>query len=205
MHNSHDTFANLPVAKQQAVLQAATAEFARQGYSRASMNVVVREAGISKGSLYQYFANKEALFHFVFAGFSRTVKEMVKGLALEADFFGLISQVLRAGTDFVDRYPDYFQIYLKVLFDEEVPGRDGLISQVRLFSVDYFGPICQAAQQRGQLRHDVALESIIFLLDAAIDRFLQDYAQARGTLDKESGIAELTSLLEQGMVNRSQA
>ncbi|MEN8141867.1 MAG: TetR/AcrR family transcriptional regulator [Thermodesulfobacteriota bacterium] len=196
--NRQGTFANLAADKQRAVLAAATKEFARQGYSRASVNVIVREAGISKGSLYQYFANKEALFSFVFSGFRQKVKEMVKSLAAQGDFFILIGQVLRAGVTFVDRYPDYFQIYLKILFDEDVPGREELLGQVRLFSVDYFGDLCQMAQRKGLLRGDVALESLIFLLDAAIDRFLQDYARG-DVADPEGPIDDLTKMLHQAM------
>lgn len=197
-----NTFANLPAAKQQAVLQAATREFARQGYSKASMNVVVREAGISKGSLYQYFANKEALFHFVFAEFHQTVKAMVKELAWQEDIFLLFAEVMRAGVRFVDLYPEYFQIYLKVLFDEDVPGRHNLISQVRLFSADYFGPICQAAQERGELRGDMSVGTVIFLFDAAMDRFLQVYTQHQIDLEPEVMITELTALLKQGMASK---
>ena len=57
-----ETFFNLPDEKRQPVLDAAIGEFTTHPFSQASVNRIVERAGISKGSLYQYFINKEDLF-----------------------------------------------------------------------------------------------------------------------------------------------
>jgi AcrR family transcriptional regulator len=49
-------------ARQQAVLDAAVAVFARYGFRKASMEEVARAAGVSRQGLYLQFANKEELF-----------------------------------------------------------------------------------------------------------------------------------------------
>ena len=43
------------------ILDAATRVFAKVGYNRATTNAIAAEAGISPGSLYQFFANKEQI------------------------------------------------------------------------------------------------------------------------------------------------
>jgi len=43
----------------------ATRMFADRGYEEASIEAVLREAGVSRGSLYHHFASKEALFEAV--------------------------------------------------------------------------------------------------------------------------------------------
>jgi AcrR family transcriptional regulator len=43
------------------LLQAAASVFCRQGYTAASTNAIAREAGVSPGTLYQFFPNKEAI------------------------------------------------------------------------------------------------------------------------------------------------
>src|SRR4051812_43963566 len=43
------------------ILLAAGVVFARVGYERATTNAIAAEAGISPGSLYQFFPNKEAI------------------------------------------------------------------------------------------------------------------------------------------------
>ena len=55
-------FAKLPEAQQQAILSAALDEFAAHGFHDASLNRVIDAAGISKGSMYYYFDDKEDLY-----------------------------------------------------------------------------------------------------------------------------------------------
>jgi len=43
------------------LLQAATAEFARQGYEKANINRISQAAGYAKGTVYNYFDSKRAL------------------------------------------------------------------------------------------------------------------------------------------------
>ncbi len=43
------------------LLQAAAEVFCRTGYTAASTNAIAREAGVSPGTLYQFFPNKEAI------------------------------------------------------------------------------------------------------------------------------------------------
>jgi len=49
---------NRRLAKQQRILDAALAEFARNGFSGASLLAIAERAGVSKPTLYQYFGNK---------------------------------------------------------------------------------------------------------------------------------------------------
>jgi AcrR family transcriptional regulator len=49
-------------AKRKQILDGARRVFMKLGFDAASMNDVTREAGVSKGTLYVYFANKEELF-----------------------------------------------------------------------------------------------------------------------------------------------
>jgi AcrR family transcriptional regulator len=58
-------FAKLPPEQQQTIRHAALAEFAVHGFHDASLNRVIEAAGISKGSLYYYFDDKEDLYAYV--------------------------------------------------------------------------------------------------------------------------------------------
>jgi len=184
------TFANLPSDKQQRVVAAAINEFAANGYQRASLNNIVKEAGIAKGSVYQYFTNKEALFLYVFEQFSLAVKREVKaqvGKNTRRDFFDHVRDVLLAGIAFVDVNPQAFELYLKILFEQEVPRRELLVNQLRLFSAEYFMLFLDEAKKRGEIRRDVDSATVVFLLDAVIERFLQGYAKPY--LDTGFGLA----------------
>ncbi|AXV16266.1 TetR family transcriptional regulator [Neorhizobium sp. SOG26] len=54
-------------AKREQIIEGAKAVFMRLGFDAASMNDITREAGVSKGTIYVYFENKEALFGAIVA------------------------------------------------------------------------------------------------------------------------------------------
>jgi len=74
----------------EAILTATTRILVRDGFERASTNRIAEEAGVSVGSLYQYFPNKEAL---VAALMERHVHEMYA--VLEGELARLSSLPLR--------------------------------------------------------------------------------------------------------------
>ena len=73
-----DLFRNLSPEKQEKVFQAAVSEFASKGYRNASMNSLVKTAGISKGSIFQYFRSKRNLFDAVLEIAVQQVKRHLK-------------------------------------------------------------------------------------------------------------------------------
>ncbi len=206
------TFLNLSPEKQRAITRELVREFAVNGYKKASINTIVKNLGIAKGSLYQYFRNKEAMFYFVFEQFTQLVKESVRqGVAEDnaGNFFIQVKMVMAAALSFVDRYPEYFQIYLKVLSEDDVPRREKLLAQVRLFSRDYFGPLSLEARERGELRDDVSPALLVLIIDGIIDRLLQGYVQPwldnglelqkMNGRERDSRLDEIISILKNGL------
>lgn len=55
-------FFSIPPSKQETILRCALEEFSQQEYHNASINRIIRSAGIPRGSFYQYFDDKEDLF-----------------------------------------------------------------------------------------------------------------------------------------------
>ena len=58
-------FLNLGAEKQNNIIQVSITEFAQNGFVNASTNRIVKECGISKGSLFKYFEGKEDLYFYV--------------------------------------------------------------------------------------------------------------------------------------------
>lgn len=63
------TFLNLPAEKQEKLLEAATREFSSRPYNEASINQIIKDAGIPRGSFYMYFQDKEDLFRYLMSGY----------------------------------------------------------------------------------------------------------------------------------------
>ena len=69
--------------KRQQILDGARACFLAQGFDGASMNDIVKAAGVSKGTVYAYFPSKERLFEALISQDRRKQAEQV--IALEDD------------------------------------------------------------------------------------------------------------------------
>lgn len=59
-----DTFLNLPIEKQEKVMRAAISEFMENGFEKGNVGHIAKNAGVAKGSMYQYFQNKKEIFLF---------------------------------------------------------------------------------------------------------------------------------------------
>jgi len=60
------TFFRLPEKKQERVLNAAITEFSQRNVEQGRISNIVRDAGISRGSFYQYFESKDDLYVYMF-------------------------------------------------------------------------------------------------------------------------------------------
>lgn len=59
------TFKNLDEKKKQKLLDSAMVEFSNHIYSEVSLNQIIINAGISRGSFYMYFSDKDDLFEYL--------------------------------------------------------------------------------------------------------------------------------------------
>ena len=89
-----------PVKREQ-ILDGAKRVFMRQGFDAASMNDITREAGVSKGTIYVYFDNKEELFG---ALIDRERTKLFKSMAAALNDHASVRQALtRYGTLLAER------------------------------------------------------------------------------------------------------
>jgi AcrR family transcriptional regulator len=86
-------------AKRRQIMDGARAVFLAHGFDAASMGEIARQAGVSKGTLYVYFASKEALFEAIVEEESRSQAEQV--FALDSADHHVEAVLTRLGRAFV--------------------------------------------------------------------------------------------------------
>jgi AcrR family transcriptional regulator len=101
------------------LLEAAAQEFSLSSYASASLNRIIEQAGISKGSLYYYFDDKEDLFRAVLS----YLDECSEGLfTLAADdltadnFWDRIEAFSHRATEVIRKHP-WISGFLRMLHD----------------------------------------------------------------------------------------
>jgi AcrR family transcriptional regulator len=80
-------------AKRQQILDGARAVFLAQGFDAASMNDIARAAGVSKGTLYVYFENKEKLFQVICSEECEAQAESLLGHSQDEDVEATLTRV----------------------------------------------------------------------------------------------------------------
>ena len=107
------TYHNLPEEKRLQIEKAAIAEFAANPLQSASINAIVNNAGIAKGSFYQYFENIDDLHGHILSIIYEKKLEVINSLPLDSanlDTFRYLRRVLQAAVEFQIRHPDLASI-----------------------------------------------------------------------------------------------
>lgn len=64
--------------KRKKIIDTTISEFSNYGYENSSTNRIVKESGISKGSLFKYFPNKEDLYFYVLDNVTSELVESIE-------------------------------------------------------------------------------------------------------------------------------
>jgi len=115
------TFINLHEEKRKIIVNAAIDEFADYGLENASTNRIVANSGISKGSFYQYFEDKQDVFMYLLTVLEREKMEYFKGKhppSANMDTFQYFRWMIKTGMEFTSAYPRMTQAVSRVMFGE---------------------------------------------------------------------------------------
>ena len=95
-------FYRLSEEKQSLIWKASMKEFASVPYEKVSINKIIREAGISRGSFYTYFEDKKDLLSFLLEDTKRKWKESYLGCLKRADgdVFSAMEEMMGYGLEF---------------------------------------------------------------------------------------------------------
>jgi AcrR family transcriptional regulator len=83
----------------QEILEAAFAEFSRNGYAVTTLDQIAERAGVTKGTIYVYFENKEHLFISMVREITKTTLDIVHGMFESHE--GSTADLLRAQFSFI--------------------------------------------------------------------------------------------------------
>lgn len=90
------TFDNISPEKRVRILDTATKEFAFKGFENANMSTIAKKAGVSVGSLYKYFENKQDLFLTTIQYSIQSMEELLNVLAVsEEDVLVKVERIIR--------------------------------------------------------------------------------------------------------------
>ncbi|SET35064.1 transcriptional regulator, TetR family [Natronincola peptidivorans] len=132
-----ETFYNLSEDKKQKIFDAAVQEFSTKRFSEASINQIIKFAGIPRGSFYQYFTDKEDIYSYVWEEITREKRAVLRHketLDPDIDFFEALIQSTKATFEWSKLKPQYNQISVLMEIDNSefiTKLRDSLLEDLR--------------------------------------------------------------------------
>jgi len=110
----------LVAARREQILGAATRVFAEKGFGRATTREVAREAGVSEGTIYNYFEDKESLLMAIMDRLNETerrAKDFREGQA--TDFAGFFAAYLGHRMDLIWENRETFRVVMSEMLVNE--------------------------------------------------------------------------------------
>lgn len=156
------TFYNLSDEKKNRIFDAALQEFSVRTYSQASLNQIIKNAGIPKGSFYQYFENKEDIYLYMIEVILKEKTEIlnhVKGMDPDADVFEVIMHATRKFLEQGEKKPGYVELGMRMELDS-----NEITMKIRKSSTEKFIKMVERDKERGLIKPEADSELVINMI-----------------------------------------
>ncbi|MBN1372095.1 MAG: TetR/AcrR family transcriptional regulator [Anaerolineaceae bacterium] len=183
------TFRRLDPDRQQAVIDAIMTEAAERGPAEINIKQVAARAGVSVGSLYQYFGSREKLLEFSVELVTRLVTGLFSGYApmlAEMPLSDGLSAYLQGGLEWAESSEaGLVRFFAKAAYQGDPALEESVVRPLGGAMRSMVEAMMDAARQRGELRENLDLEAVgrvinallVVLGDAQLLPYLNSYFQ----------------------------
>lgn len=162
-------FFKLKEEKRQLILKAAAHEFSRVPYSAASINQIIKEADISRGSFYTYFEDKDDLLRYMLRGVREQLRE--RALTLMDEMGSPFAVCIRMLREWMEKGTDQiiYKIHQNLLADIRVANQNQIFG-LRGFMMKeepYRTFIKEMYDRMDRERYPMSLDTLMYGVDVA--------------------------------------
>ena len=162
------TWERLPDVRRAAVIEAAEGEFAAHGFSGGSLNVIARNAGVAKGSLFQYFHDKSDLYAYLSERASVRIRRDMEAAIGAADWsdglFAPLRELVVVWEEYFHTHPRELAMTVAVNLEPDDSTRVIVRHVVNQHYAAVLRPLLSEAAERGHLRQGADLDAFLALL-----------------------------------------
>lgn len=148
-----EAFFKLDESKKKKILEAIKNEFESNGFEKASVNKIVENAGISKGSFWFYFENKEEAINFIIESYIEI--EKTEALKLIKEKNGDIFETYIGLYDFIkeQKLEEYKRELLPNIF------KDLIINKEKIFNKFSGKPLLEALISNDEFKNNIDMKN----------------------------------------------
>lgn len=161
-----ETFHNLKSDKRELIMDAFLREFALKTYDEASISEVVKQLGIAKGSIYQYFNDKMDLFVYLIGECSAVKQKYTASVDRNSfnDFWAYFREIYVLGFQFDAENPLESHFLHNLTQNLNSPSVKQLYDDLLMQVISAFESMVAAEVERNLFRNDISIKSMGFML-----------------------------------------
>ncbi len=159
-------FDKIPKEKRDRILNVAIEEFANNGFENTSIQQIAKKSGISVGSVYKYFENKETLFSMVVQEGLSSIENLLLSLADSSeDIIVKAEKIIRSLLEYSRQKPELIKLYCQLTTSDNSEFLNSLSQRIEAVSASVYTVTISKAQETGDVRNDINPSFFAFLLD----------------------------------------
>lgn len=132
---SYESFENLDEKKRMNIINAGFTVFSKYGYEKASVDDIVKKAGISKGSLFYYFESKFNFLVYLYEYCGKMMEKIVDCPGPDGaptymaytDFFERLNAIQVIKMKATSEYPQMSDFVKKIIFDTSTVVQEAIV------------------------------------------------------------------------------
>lgn len=167
----------IPEEKLQALRNTGISEFASKGLDGANINVIARKAGVSVGTIYNYFGTKE---NFFTACLEQAMKDLETALmeasAGDVPLLTRADRLIRAVQSYSRENIEVICLYNEITSSSGNKMAGSLARKIESISSSAYKKTIREAARKGEIRSDVNVEYLAFFFDNLLTTLQFSYA-----------------------------
>ena len=148
-------------AKRERLMEAAMEEFAERGIESASYNKIIERSGLSKGTVYYYFDNKDSLLLTVLDEICDSFHRAIGDLKLpdtKEEYWTAAREYNSRTIRFFFENPRIWRVLLQI--SKDAPNMGGQLEPVRGRITRSMDDLLLRGQEIGAVRNDIPLDTV---------------------------------------------
>jgi AcrR family transcriptional regulator len=166
------------------LLEAALKEFTSRSYEDASLNTVIKNAGISKGTFYYHFTDKQALYlylldssvakkwEYINASFTNDPTQEV-----DNSIFGKFKAQARIAVEFAIKYPQYHELSQMFAKEKGNPIYEVALEKLGGDSEKFLAAMIEEEYKAGSFKEEYPQEFLVRTLSYLFTHFHKVFNQ----------------------------
>lgn len=168
MPGSHhkEAFDRISEKRQNEILEIAIEEFSSKGYNNANINIIAKNAGISIGLMYKYFATKEDLFLTCISRGMVILQETLETILKSPNrLLKKAELVIRATCELSREYKNYIKLYNEITAEKDGERAVAFAKEIESQTSRFYITAIAQALASGDVRQDLNPRLFAFFLD----------------------------------------